>query len=87
MRISCAYKKKNCDALTAADVTESFIKTIRKRQVKFMVHINRRGGIKKLALCEKILRNRDGGRQRDFFGGWGGCEDGRSLWEKMGNKY
>lgn len=50
VRLSWAEKKSNTRVLRAEGVT--FIKTIKKRYLKFMESINRRGGINNLALCQ-----------------------------------
>ena len=39
-------------------------RTIRKRQLKFLGHTNRRSGVERLALCGKINGKRDRGRRR-----------------------
>jgi len=43
------------------------IKTIRKRQMKFLGHICRKDGIEKQVLCGKIEERRGKGRQRNTF--------------------
>lgn len=53
--------------MSAADVTRPLIKTIRESQIKFIGHVNRRGGAKKLALCGKLARERQRKTEKDVF--------------------
>lgn len=48
-------KKTNAKELAPTGVTRIFVKTFRKAQQHFVEHINRKSGIEKLAVHEKIL--------------------------------
>ena len=63
MRISWTEKKSNEEVLLRAGTSRELIKTIRKRQLKFLGHTMRRS-IEKLALCGKINGKRDRERKR-----------------------
>ena len=60
-------RKINEEVLQLAGVQRSLLKTIRKRQMKFLGHISRKSGIEKLVLCGNIEGRRSRGRQRKLF--------------------
>jgi len=66
-RISWTEKKTNKEVLRLAKYKPSLLKAIKKRQLEFFGHVNRRNGIEKLMLCGKINGTRDRGRQRQTF--------------------
>ena len=57
-------KKSNEVVLAEVGVGRSLIKTIRKRQMQFLGHLNRHKGLEHLSLTGKIEGNRDRGRPR-----------------------
>ena len=63
LKISWTEKKSNQEVLKMANTERSLIKTIRKRQMKFVGHINRRGGMEHLSLTGKRGR----GRRREMY--------------------
>ena len=64
LRVSWTEKKTNEAVLDDAGVKRSLIKTIRKRQLQFLGHLNRHKGLEHLALTGKIEGKRSQGRQR-----------------------
>ena len=64
LRISWKEKKSNEAVLVEAGVGRSLIKTIRKRQMQFLGHLNRHKGLEHLALTGKIEGKRGRGRPR-----------------------
>ena len=64
LRVSWTEKKTNKAVLDDAGVKRSLIKTIRKRQLQFLGHLNRHKGLEHLALTGKIKGKRSQGRQR-----------------------
>ena len=62
--ISWKEKKTNQEVLEQAEIRRSLLKTIRKRQLQFLGHLNRHKGLEHLALTGKIEGKRDRGRQR-----------------------
>ena len=67
LKISWTEKKSNQEVLKMAGKERSLIKTIRKRQMKFMGHIYRGGGMEHLSLTGKIEGKRGRGRQREMY--------------------
>ena len=67
LRVSWTEKKTNEAVLEEAGIKRSLIKTIRKRQLQFLGHLNRHKGFEHLALTGKIDGNRSRGRQRIKF--------------------
>ena len=64
LRISWKEKKSNESVLIEAGVGRSLIKTIRKRQMQFLGHLNRHKDLEHLALTGKIEGKRGRGRPR-----------------------
>ena len=64
LRVSWTEKKTNDAVLDDAGVGRSLIKTIRKRQLQFLGHLNRAKGLEHLVLTGKIEGKRSRGRQR-----------------------
>ena len=64
LRVSWTEKKTNDAVLDDAGVQRSLIKTIRKRQLQFLGHLNRHKGLEHLVLTGKIEGKRSPGRQR-----------------------
>ena len=64
LRISWEEKRTNESVLEEAGVERSLMKTIRKRQLQFLGHINRHKELEHLALTGKIEGTRSRGRQR-----------------------
>ena len=64
MRISWTERKTNEEVLQLAGTKRSLMKAIRKRQLRFVGHINRKNELEKVVLCGKIAGRRDRGRQR-----------------------
>ena len=67
MRISWTDRKTNEEVLQLAETKRSLMTTIRKRQLKFVGHINRKNGLEKTVLCGKIEGKRSRGRQRTTY--------------------
>ena len=67
LKIPWTEKKSNKEVMEQAGYQRSLIKTIRKRQMKFLGHICRTDGIEKQVLCGKIEGKRGRGRQRNTF--------------------
>ena len=67
MRISWTDRKTNEEVLQLAETKRSLVTTIRKRQLKFVGHINRKNGLEKTVLCGKIEGKRSRGRQRTTY--------------------
>ena len=66
-RISWTEKISNKEVLTLAEYEPSLMRAIKKRQLEFFGHINRRNGLEKLVLCGKIKGTRGQGRQRQTY--------------------
>ena len=64
MRISWTEKKSNEEVIEMAVYKRSLLKTIRKRQLQFVGHINRADGLEKQILTGKICGTKSRGRQR-----------------------
>ena len=64
MRISWTEKKSNEEAMEMAGYERPLLKTIRKRQLQFVGHINRADGLEKQILSRKICGIKRRGRQR-----------------------
>ena len=64
LKISWTEKKSNQKVLEMANKERSMLKTIRKRQMKFMGHVYRKGGMEHLSMTGKIEGKRSRGRQR-----------------------
>ena len=64
LRISWKEKKSNETVLQQSGIRRSLIKTIRRRQLEFLGHINRGRGLEHLALTGRINGTRDRGCQR-----------------------
>ena len=64
LKISWTEKKSNQEVLEMANKERSMLKTIRKRQMKFMGHVYRKGGMEHLSMTGKIEGKRSRGRQR-----------------------
>ena len=64
LRVSWTEKKTNDAVLDDAGVKRSLVRTIRKRQLQFVGHLNRHKGFEHLALTGKIEGVRSRGRQR-----------------------
>ena len=64
LRISWKEKKSNEVVLKEAGVGRSLIRTIRKRQMQFLGHLNRHKGLEHLALTGKLEGKRGRGRPR-----------------------
>ena len=67
MKISWTAKMSNEEVLKITGYSRSLLKSIRKRQLEFFGHLNRRDGIEKQLLCGKICGMRSRGRQRTKF--------------------
>ena len=67
LRISWKEKRTNESILEETNQERSLIKTIRKRQLKFLGHICRHKGLEFLSLTGKIEGTRSRGRQRITF--------------------
>ena len=66
-RISWTEKISNKEVLNLAEYEPSLMRAIKKRQLEFFGHINRRNGLEKLVLCGKIKGTRGQGRQRQTY--------------------
>ena len=64
LKISWTEKRSNQEVLAMANTKRSLINTIRKRQMKFMGHVYRNGGLEHLGMTGKVEGRRDRGRQR-----------------------
>ena len=64
LRISWTERKSNDAVLDDAGIKRSLIKTIRKRQLQFLGHLNRNKSLEHLVLTGKIEGKRSPGRQR-----------------------
>ena len=64
LKISWKEKKSNEAVLEDAETKRSLIKTIRKRQMEFLGHLNRHKDLEHLALTGKIEGKRSRGRKR-----------------------
>ena len=75
LKISWLEKKSNQEVLEMSGQERSLIKTIRKRQMKFVGHIYRKREIEHLSMTGRIDGRRSRGRQRetyiDSLNGWG----------------
>ena len=70
MRISWVKKISNKCVLKIVGMERDLLVTIRKRQLKFVGHIMRKGGLEKLVLEGKVAGTRQRGRRRlNFIGG------------------
>lgn len=67
LKISWTEKKSNKDVMELAGYERSLIRTIRKRQLKFLGHISRKDEIEKQMLSGKIEGRRSRGRQRTTY--------------------
>ena len=67
LRVSWKEKKSNEVVLDEAHVGRSMLKTIRKRQMQFLGHLNRHKGLEHLALTGKIEGKRGRGRPRTTY--------------------
>ena len=67
MKISWTEKKTNEEVMEMADYSRCLLKTIRKRQMNFFGHINRKDGLEKRLLCGRINGVKSRGRQRTKF--------------------
>ncbi|GFN81186.1 cytochrome p450 4a12 [Plakobranchus ocellatus] len=67
MRISWTENNSNESFLKEAYLERSLVKTIRQRQLQFLVHICRHKGLEHLAITGKIEGKRNKGRQRRTF--------------------
>ncbi|KAG1714985.1 TBC1 domain family member 13 [Nymphon striatum] len=67
LKISWKEKKTNEFVLENAGTKRSLIKTIRKRQMQFLGHLNRHKGLEHLALTGKIDGKRGPGRKRFIY--------------------
>jgi len=67
LRISWTEKKTNEEVLQQAGLQRTLMKTIRKRQLEFFGHANRKEGLEKLVLCGKIEGKKGRGRPRLSF--------------------
>ena len=67
LKISWTEKKSNQEVLEMANKERSLMKTIRKRQMKFMGHVYRKGGMEQLSMTGKIEGKRSRGRQRETY--------------------
>ena len=63
-KISWTEKKSNQEVLGMANKERSMLKTIRKRQMKFIGHVYRKGGMEHLSMTGKIEGKRSRGRQQ-----------------------
>ena len=64
MRILWTEKKSNEEKMEMAGYKRSLLKTIRKRQLHFVGHINLADGLEKQILSGKICGTKSRGRQR-----------------------
>ena len=64
MKISWKDKKSNEEVMNISGYKRSLIKTVRKRQLKFLGHVIRADRLEKQLLCGKINGTRSRGRQR-----------------------
>ena len=64
MRLSWLKKISNERLLYMVSMERSLLVTIRSRQLRFVGHVVRKGGLEKLVLEEKINGKRQRGRQR-----------------------
>ena len=64
MGISWKERKTNEEVLKLSGTSRSLMKTVRKRQMEFLGHINRKNGLEKIVLCGKIEGKRSRGRPR-----------------------
>ena len=70
MRMSWVKRISNEQILEMVGMERSLVMTIRKRQLRFVGHVERKGGLEKLALEGKIKGKRQRGRKRlDFMEG------------------
>ena len=67
VKIPLTDRESNEEMLQLASLQRSFVKTIRKRQMTILGHIDKKDGIEKLALCGKIERGRSRGRQKILY--------------------
>ena len=67
MKISWTWRKTNLEVLEMANKERSLMKTIRKRQMKFMGHVYRKQGIEHLSMTGKINGRRSKARQHEIY--------------------
>ena len=67
MKISWTERKSNETVLNMIGEERTLMKTIRKRQMKFLGHIMRRGGIENIAITGMIEGKRGRGRPREKY--------------------
>ena len=79
LRISWKEKRTNESVIEETNQERSLIKTIRKRQLKFLGHICRHKGLEFLSLTGKIEGTRSRGRQRITFLVTGNNKDNIAL--------
>jgi hypothetical protein len=83
LKISWTEKISNQEMLEMANTERSLIKTMRIRQMRFMGHVYRKGGIEQLRMTGKIGGRRSRGRQQEKY------MDSLNMWatSKDINKY
>ena len=67
LKISWTENNSNQKVLEMANIERSLVKTIRTRQMRFMGHVYRRGGIEQLSMTGKIEGRRSRGWQRETY--------------------
>ena len=67
LKVSWTEKRSNQEILEMAGMKRSLLNTIRKRQMKFMGHVYRKGGIEHLSITGKIEGKKSRGRQRTMY--------------------
>ena len=67
MKLSWADNVTNVEVLRRAGVEWKVMKTIRKRQIEFLGHVVRKGGLEELMLTRRVNRKGSRGKQRLTF--------------------
>ena len=67
MRIAWTERKSNTEVMEMTGYKRSLLRTIRKRQMKFLGHTCRKNGIETQILCGKIEGRKSRGRQRTTY--------------------
>ena len=66
-RISWTAKKSNAEVLRITCKQKSLLKEIKRRQLRFLGHVIRKGELEALSLSGKIDGNKARGKQRTLF--------------------
>lgn len=67
MKISCTEKKTNQEVIEIANTERSLIKTVQKRQMRFMGHVYRKSGLEQISLIGKIVVRKSRGWQQKTY--------------------